>query len=130
MINLKGRTGETRIATVSLIASFVVLVLQLQDNCDGVEPIWVLLVSGFVFTFAFIWLLVLFYESRGIDRAMAVVYGVTTNFAIGFGAWGLAEAFLDHGTPDRSAMHQSFVWIPCWIVGVLLGTDFVNVCPD
>ena len=130
MIDLRGRTGEVRIASAGLIVSLVVLVLALPDNCEGYEPIWVITLSAFVFSFAFIWLLSVFFESRRTDRPWAVVYAVSCHLAIGFAAWGLSEAVLGRSTADRDAMHQSFVWVPFWIVGALLGTDFFNVCAD
>lgn len=130
MLDLKGRTGETRIAAVTLVISLVVLAVRLPDRCEGYEPLWVLTLSAFTFSFAFVWLLTLLFESRRVDRPLAVVYAVSCHLAIGFAGWGFSEWLLGHGTPDRSAMHQSIAWIPFWIVGALLGTDFFNVCPD
>ena len=131
MLNLKGRDGEMRIAAVTLVVSLVALIWALPDSCgEGYEPIWTITLSAFGFSFAFIWLLTLFFESRRLDRTMATVYAVSCHLAIGFAAWGLCEAFLGRDTPDRDAMHQSFVWVPFWIVGALLGTDFFNVCFD
>lgn len=129
MIDLKGRTGEFRIAIAALVVSLIVLIVSLPDKCgDDYEPIWVLGLSLFIFTFAFIWLLTIFFESRRLDRAMATVYAVSCHLAIGFAGWGLSEWVLGYGTADRAAMHQSYAWVPFWILGVLLGTDFFNVC--
>lgn len=126
---LKGRAGETRIAVTALIVSLVVLAVKLPDGCGaGSEPLWILTTSAFTFTMAFIWLLLLFFEGRGYDRPWSMVYAVSCNLAIGFAAWGLSEWLLGYGTPDRGAMHQSYVWVPFWVVGALLGTDFFNVC--
>jgi hypothetical protein len=131
MLNLSGRAGEFRIAVVAMVVSLIILVSSLPDNCgEGYEPIWYITTSAFVFTMGFIWLALLFFEGRGYDRPLAMVYAVSCNLAIGFAAWGLAEWLFGYGTPDRSAMHQSFVWVPFWIVGALLGTDFFNVCGD
>jgi hypothetical protein len=131
MLNLRGRTGEFRIAAAVLFVSLVVLVISLPDSCSGgYEPIWQITLSAFTFTIAFIWLLILFFESRKLDRLWATVYAVSCHVAIGFAAWGLSEAFVGRATPDQDTMHQSFVWIPFWIVGALLGTDFFNICAD
>lgn len=127
MIDLRGKTGEMRIAVVALAVSLIVLIVQLPDNCESLEPVWVLGVSVFVFTFAFVWLLTVFFEGRGTDRAMATVFAVCGNFAIGFAGWGLSEWVLGNGTADRVAMHNSIYWVPFWILGVLLGTDFFNL---
>jgi hypothetical protein len=110
-----------------LVVSLIVLIVQLPDKCESYEPVWVLGVSTFTFTFAFIWLAVLFFEGRHTDRPMAMVYGVCCNFAVGFAGWGISEWFLGSGTADREAMHNSFYWIPFWILGALLGTDFYNL---
>jgi hypothetical protein len=121
---------ELRVSVAIVVFSLVPLLLLDPFACqDEPDPLWLYGLFVFTFSFAFVWLTVAVL-SRWLDRPLAVIASLCTYFSIGFIGWGIST-LLAVTSLDRELLQQGVIWIPFWILGVLLGGDVLSVCsPD
>jgi len=125
-----GLFGIDRDRSPSLVAAALVAGLSLAalliwlaaQDCGAPDPLWLWYGLIALCALAAVWLI----SELVINRALAVPVAIAAHFGFGVLGWGISNLFF----AGSENVQPAVVWIPLWVVGVIVGSDLLATCGD
>ena len=119
----RGRLPSLVAAALAAGSSLAALLVWLAaEDCGPPDPLWLWYCLIALCALAAIWLI----SELVTNRALAVPVAIAAHFGFGVLGWGIANLFF----AGSDNVQPAVIWIPLWVVGVIVGSDLLQLCFD